>query len=658
MNLRRKVISLLLCLASFVSVARPVHKKVELTQPDGTKIVAILSGDEYLNTLTDLSGNILVKDKDGYYRPGVLDPVKVALAEERRAQTESIRREVREEARTKAGTLKRSACVVILAEFKDIPFTYSREQIEKVFTERGYSYGGATGSVADYFEDQLAGNYEFDFVVGPKVTLPENRAYYGSSGGSSHLVVRDACNLAHEAGFDFSPYDYDNNREVDNVFVIFSGKDQADSGEADAIWAYQWYLFTGGRVSLVLDNKRINCFTLCSEMSPRGNRYDVTAIGTLVHEFSHTIGLWDMYDTDGANSGGYSPGIYGTGVMDVGCYLNNSNTPAGYSALDYDCLGIGECSTLEIGKQSLEPVSTNRRYLKIQGSVNKDYFLFECRTDKKWDKYVKGKGLGVYHIDKSNQRFNGVSPQTLWTMNSINNYPDHMCAKMMAPLKSCSGSSQAFFPYSGIDTFSMASEMPFTYWNGEDSPIALKDIKINEDGSVSFEAFNSDSLINQETEKVTIDAYQTVAIVSVQIANAKFSGNVAITLGDQETVLTNTGNGLYSILLQDLTPGTEYDYKLQFVVGNTRSNPVDLKVVTRPLNPKGEPYIGISKVSKGLPLTIMDAVDVVDVRWYYNGKSIYPKSTGYYIPKESGILRAVISYKNGDTETITKEISL
>ena len=101
--------------------------------------------------------------------------------------------------------------IVILADYQDVKFCelYDTHQVYlDLITGENYTGLYSTGSVRDYFYDQSSGVFipEFD-VVGP-LTLPHNRAYYGSStenGDNVSQMIIDACQLAdNQYGVDFS----------------------------------------------------------------------------------------------------------------------------------------------------------------------------------------------------------------------------------------------------------------------------------------------------------------------------------------------------------------------------------------------------------------------------------------------------------------------
>jgi len=159
--------------------AAPGRPSVVLTQPDGTTIEARISGDEFMKIITDTKGHALIKDADGFwyyakydfdgkktstgYKAGSNAPAEVLSASTSipyasLGMTASAERQKIEMIRsTKSNIFTKAAssgivplaqgsmpskknCLVILAEFTDIPFTYGRDGFERIFNEKGYSY--------------------------------------------------------------------------------------------------------------------------------------------------------------------------------------------------------------------------------------------------------------------------------------------------------------------------------------------------------------------------------------------------------------------------------------------------------------------------------------------------------------------------------------
>ena len=280
--------------------------------------MARLKGDEFCKVLTTEDGCAVIKCDDGFYRlatfkadggrvssgfkPGDKTPDSI-LGDSRRIpwntlrdRTSVIRRERKESIRFKPATRAESPvkkhCVVILAQFQDISFIGGesrRQDIVDLITKPG------SKSVLDYFNDQFNGSYEFNFTIGPIVTLPKNHDYYGKNEDDKagqdinpRELVRDACLLS-DPFVDFSQFDDDGDGIVDNVFVIVAGKSEAEGADSDCMWPHQWTV-----PNLSLDGKRVYSYALSTELTVQSQNshgqlvWGLCSIGTFCHEYSHT----------------------------------------------------------------------------------------------------------------------------------------------------------------------------------------------------------------------------------------------------------------------------------------------------------------------------------------------------------------------------------
>ena len=123
--------------------------------------------------------------------------------------------------------------------------------------------------------------------------------------------------------------------------IIYAGEGEADGGSEDTIWPHEWELQYVGLDFEVADGIKVNTYAVANEGSAQqdywtGMEYfTINGIGTICHEFSHCLGLMDMYDV--SYSGNYGMGEWS--LMDQGSYLGNGFVPAGYTSYDKYCIG-------------------------------------------------------------------------------------------------------------------------------------------------------------------------------------------------------------------------------------------------------------------------------------------------------------------------------
>ncbi len=304
--------------------------------------------------------------------------------------------------------------LVILVEYKDYKFKLSDPQgyFHDLLNKDGFSQYGGTGCAAEYFRENSHNQFRpvFD-VLGP-VTLANNRRYYGGndSWGNDRapqdMVVEAVKAL--DSTVDFSKYDLDGDGYVDNVFVFYAGEGEASSNVLESVWPHSWDLSDTG-MQFKVDGVTVDHYACSNEWE--GTRPD--GVGTFIHEFSHVMGLPDLYDTESDLT--CTPGSWS--VLDYGPYNNDGRTPPNYSIYERNAMGWMEPEVID-GPASivLDPlVDTNQGYI-IQTPVTTEFFLLENRQQKGWDKYLPGHGMLIWHID-----FN----QKVFDDNVVNNTSSH-----------------------------------------------------------------------------------------------------------------------------------------------------------------------------------------------------------------------------------------
>lgn len=308
--------------------------------------------------------------------------------------------------------------LVILVEFSDKHFVVQNPQqaFYDMLNQQNYSYNGATGSVRDYFSDNSMGEYTPEFTVVGPVTLG-NYSNYTSTNDNlattrNRQMIMDACNAVN--GFvNFADYDSDNDGEADNICVIYAGKNSAENKKEDLIWPHCFYL--SSKSTLKLDGKIIYNYMCTSEL--RGE-YTTAAsmcgIGTFTHEFSHILGLPDMYND------AVSYCLEEWDIMDGGIYNNDGRTPPAYSSYERYFMGWLTPGILDFSENiSLEDLKTsNHAFIIANGTLNFNgfvpspvqFFLLENRQNTSWDEYLPHHGLLVWRINYNAADWKGNIP--------------------------------------------------------------------------------------------------------------------------------------------------------------------------------------------------------------------------------------------------------
>lgn len=466
--------------------------KKQLMLEDGTIVTATLQGDEYYGYYITDDGKVLAPAKSGKYR---------YMNEKTHANFKRVAYERMEKANSfRAESMRRSAPrstqerrgLVILAQFPDVSFSKigTQEYFNRMFNEKGFTENGCLGSVSDYFYDQSYGqlNMQFD-VVGP-VTLPQPLAYYGapeegeSSGDSKVLdFAADACTAAKDL-VDFSKYDWDGDGKVDNVYILFAGFSEARGADPNCLWPHQWVVHDR---ELVIDEVRIWNYACSNELISGGDAPVLDGIGTACHEFSHTLGLADIYNTQGGKDF-----VGKWDVMSIGSYIGkkwgDGTHPMAYSAFERWQLGwlepkaLNEVTTItEMKALEEEPEAY---VLYNEGNTN-EYYLLENRQLPKWGSPFDAHGLLVTHIDYD---------KGAWNNNTVNTDIYHQRYSVVGASGEFTESIDDLFPgTSGNTSFTDVTNPATTLFNAnEDGTYFLhkpvENITESSDGTISFVA--------------------------------------------------------------------------------------------------------------------------------------------------------------------------
>jgi len=400
-------------------------KPCTVTQRDGTEITVILRGDENFHYYTDMKGSPLIL-VDGLFQPTSFE--ELAQLSAKGTQRAKSRNAVRAKRLAQNKVVKYEGHkhgLVILVDFNDYSFksVNTPDKFYSLFNEDGYSLDNHIGSVRDYFRDQSYGQLIIDFdVVGP-YQLSNKRAYYGTNNSNGDdakaaEMVIEAVKMANK-DVNFQDYDWDGNGEVDQVYVIYAGIGENVPGAPSyTIWPHEFTLYEAQKYSndgtgiQIIDGVKINTYACSSELV-RQNSNKITSIGSAVHEFSHCLGLPDLYDTSQSGVIGMS---YWS-VMDLGCYCGpemEGEVPLAYNAYERIVAGWLTPTTLSNpcyvhDFRSIE--SSPEAYILYNDAHLDEYYLLYNIQNERWNQYAFGHGMLVMHVDYN---------ENAWLENTVN----------------------------------------------------------------------------------------------------------------------------------------------------------------------------------------------------------------------------------------------
>lgn len=455
--MKRILISAVLSLCAAMTFAIPAKKSWKVvSQSDGTTIRVSQAGDEHLHYYITEDNVPLYKAADNRYcyltiengklhNSGVLAhesaarsakelqvmntihdlaPIARQMAAKKRSAAKRCGRPNRLPSKDDRSVFKGSKkALVILAAFSDKSFSKGDDAIVKFYDEvlnqEGYSQNGAAGSVHDYFKDMSRGEFGLTFdIVGP-VKVSKSATYYGGPspimGGADHIgeFITEAIKKADEkCDIDWKKHDWDDDGEVEQVFVLYAGYGQATGGPTGTIWPNAWTLDealqnSDGNGGFSIDGVFINQYACSNELYLDSGTVPM-GLGVFCHEFSHCMGLPDMYDTNY----GSTPTMGDWDLLAGGSYNGPQGIgwcPAGWTSYERAYAGWLELTELKAGDiikgmTSLEEAD-GKAYVIYNDNHKDEYYLLENHKGMGWDKYTPENGLLIIHVDYDKDLF-------------------------------------------------------------------------------------------------------------------------------------------------------------------------------------------------------------------------------------------------------------
>ena len=455
--MKRILISAVLSLCAAMTFAIPAKKSWKVvSQSDGTIIRVSQAGDEHLHYYITEDNVPLYKAADNrycyltiengkLYNSGVLAhesaarsakelqvmntihdlaPIARQMAAKKRSAAKRCGRPNRLPSKDDRSVFKGSKkALVILAAFSDKSFSKGDDAIVKFYDEvlnqEGYSQNGAAGSVHDYFKDMSRGEFDLTFdIVGP-VKVSKSATYYGGPspimGGADHIgeFITEAIKKADEkCDIDWKKYDWDDDGEVEQVFVLYAGYGQATGGPTGTIWPNAWTLDealqnSDGNGGFSIDGVFINQYACSNELYLDSGTVPM-GLGVFCHEFSHCMGLPDMYDTNY----GSTPTMGDWDLLAGGSYNGPQGIgwcPAGWTSYERSYAGWLELTELKAGDiikgmTSLEDAD-GKAYVIYNDNHKDEYYLLENHKGMGWDRYTPENGLLIIHVDYDKELF-------------------------------------------------------------------------------------------------------------------------------------------------------------------------------------------------------------------------------------------------------------
>ena len=422
-----------------------------IKQADGTTITVRAYGDEDLSYFLASDGTLLYQEGTNFYIAGVkadgtlystgvlahepsmrtikeISAIKAQNAKafynsmEKQAKANKVRREPMTPDNSLLPSLGKHKIPVILVEFSDVEFSMENPKAtfdkylngKELFNketdpEMGQNYAG----VAKYFKDMSFGKFEPEFEVYGPVNLGKPLATYGAGYSSQEnmgLLLTDACTAVDDE-VDFTQYDSNDDGNIDLIYIIYAGFSQSIAGNStDCIHPKSGYLslaksFDGMDVKRYGVNNELN-----GTPADQANGPIINGIGLFCHEFSHCMGLPDLYPKSGSIAEAcINQNMDYWSLMDAGEYTANGYRPTAYTAWERERLGWMEIGTLtgpsNVELKSLDEGGAAFRIYNDKDETGHEYYIVENVQNNGWNKNLFGNGLMVTHVDYLSSQF-------------------------------------------------------------------------------------------------------------------------------------------------------------------------------------------------------------------------------------------------------------
>jgi len=559
--MKRLLLSIVIVAVSIVTAwaAPALREPVAVVQPDGTTLVITLNGDEHQSWTTMSDGTLVVAQAGGYYvaaidAHGLLTATK-QLAHEPQyrsmkeqqlctaqqelrplfyQQVEQRWQQVRRAQVTHTNYFPHKGspkCLVILAQFSDNQFAgddpvaqFNQYFNGKTQENMGHNEQNNTVSVREYYNQSSNGQYTPDFTIVGPVTLPQTLEYYGADNGNTKDVnfnqfCKDAI-AAVDDQVDFKEYDNTGDGKAELVCVIYAGYGQSVSGNgAETLWPK-----CGHKGISTNDGVTVSYMNCSPELYRVSKGNDINGIGLFCHEFSHGMGLPDLYVTnESAIMDNQSPEFWD--VMDYGEYANGGYTPVPYSAWEREAMGWKEFEVLTESKAAIvmEPLNKGGKVYKFgNGANSEEWFMIDneqpANHAAKTLGAYRGHGLLAWHIAYAYNKVN------------MGDYPNNTAGKPRVCLVPADGlvingyrfgtgkpytqaeyiaslQGDPFPGTSGKTELTAAMQLPnYQYYNGDATPVqSLTYIAEGPDNIITFDYNDGVNVITHQVESLTLD---------------------------------------------------------------------------------------------------------------------------------------------------------
>ncbi len=444
-----------LCVSSIFAHPAPPNQLKTVKNADGSEVTVQSFGDEHYHYTTTEDGYLVVGDGNGSYvyadEDGKASKIKARNAHKRsesdkkflkKLDKQDVKKRHRAvhvdkypEENTEGDSLgpvalRKTPAVlnrptpekwatgerwipVLLIGTTDKPYADSAE-VYNMLNQEGYSKDGNIGSLRDYYLYSSGGKLSLHFDVYP-LQLGVALTSFGSGSSYSEGNFTKAGVEALTARADFmsnaAKYCF-SGTSVDGFVFLFPGKEVDALKQSSDFWGHMYWMKYNGAGSTWNKGYKSNGYTFdkylfIAQYDDNPAQRTLNAMGIFAHEFSHVLGLADLYSVNNSSIKGPAP----YDVMTIGMYNGNWNTPPAYSAFERESMGWMELIEVKADSTySLSALSDMQAYSITNPNHNDEYYVVEYRPAVKYDAYI-GKASGgkngvlVWYIDYDKSAF-------------------------------------------------------------------------------------------------------------------------------------------------------------------------------------------------------------------------------------------------------------
>ena len=354
----------------------------------------------------------------------------------------------------------------------------------RFLNEPGFSEQGNIGSLKDYFLISSDSLFDPHFDVFP-ISLNRSLSDYVSGGifleGQFTAEAIDI--LVQSPSFSGSRY-CQNGTLVDGFIFLFPGTEANALSIHESFWGHQYWMQWNGSTNnyraYQSGGYSFNAYAFLAQKED-GKPSNINQMGIFAHEFSHVLGLSDLYGSD--QNGGFIAGPTPWDVMTQGMYNNNGRKPPKYSGFERESMGWITLTEFSANEEIYTLLSLDQRqaYSVTNPQNNNEYFVIEYRPKVGFDSGIINTGVLVWYIDYDSN---------VWDNNNPNDDPSHQRVAVKEVLLGTQSSKTSYNSFTFVDNTTSTVPGIFSFIKGTGDMVCFTTNK-NKMGFVCEESSSS-----------------------------------------------------------------------------------------------------------------------------------------------------------------------